>query len=306
MGVRKVLLNGQKVWALRRKRWKNRQGFAAMCGVSERELADIENEKRAVSMRTGKKVADALGTDVDSLKERQVWGDELAYVELSDLAASHRTQITRARVCDMAGDQRGAIFICNRILRASDQNNSASRAAVLILLATFLDNAGRHQEALDRLNPHGDPWTERLPKRLVNWAAYHRAIAHRRLGHFDNAERELRPLLVDPTGELWAAAKHQLGVVHQERSRDKKGSLLDQALKHFLESRRCWQEEHNHREGFSLRRMAQSYAQMGDLAGSIRCFVDAIEVFARCRCKRYVTETRKDLEDYALAKVRMM
>lgn len=306
MATVKILLNGRKVRALRRKRWKNRKGFAAVCEVSERELADIENETRAISTGTAKKVSRALGTNIDSLKKHDVYRDGLAYVELCGVRDNHRIQLARARDCDMAGNHRDAIFICSRILRTIDRHEFAIRAAILILLATFLDNAGRHKEALDRLDSNRDPWTERVPKRLVNWAAYHRAIAHRRLGQFERAERELRPLLVDPTGEHWAAAKHQLGVIYQERSSGKEGNLIDQALEHFLESQLCWQKERNHREGFSLRRMAQSYAQKGALAKSIRCFIDAIEVFTRCRCRRYVAETRKDLEKYALANVENM
>jgi len=42
---------------------------------------------------------------------------------------------------------------------------------------------------------------------------------------------------------------------------------------------------------------------MGVYAESLRYFVDAIEVFARHRCRRYGEETRKDLEQFVVALV---
>ncbi len=98
---------------------------------------------------------------------------------------------------------------------------------------------------------------------------------------------------------------HQLGALYQEKSKGQPGPLTNEAIKYLMESRNHWQARRNHREGFSLRRLARIHASLGRYVESLRYFIDAIEVFARCRCRRYVEQTRKDLEEFVIAPIAM-
>jgi tetratricopeptide (TPR) repeat protein len=148
-------------------------------------------------------------------------------------------------------------------------------------------------------------WTQ-VEEKVRTWALYHRAIALRRLARFDEAERQLQPALENRSSEHWVAANHELGVICLERfSRSKNKEHLIISLHHFRESRALWHSQRNHREGFALHRMAQVYALQGRFDETARCLFEAVDIFSRCRCARYVKEIYVDLEKYILPKLRV-
>ncbi len=298
----KILLDGTKISSLQKPRRKQTKlGFAAQCGISSRWLGYIEREVYPVSEAVAYRIARVLDVPLEVIMKHRVYPDS-PEVDISDVG-KHQKALDRAQAEDMAGKHGNAITICHRVLGRLGKGETVSRAVVTIRLATFLDNAGRQQQAIDYLQWNNQAWAADIPKRLKQWAAYHRAIAYRRLKQWDAAERELRSLLKDVRATHWAAAQHQLGVICLERSQGHEDSLT-QALAYFEESRTCWQQEQNHREGFSLRRIAQVQALRKDYPDAIRCFMRAVEVFTRCKCYRYVAQTRQDLEEYVLGAVR--
>jgi transcriptional regulator with XRE-family HTH domain len=289
----------------RRKCW-SQTAFAGEIGVSTRVYWDIELGKRAVAESVAERIVQILKTvqsdmTLEALTVLRLDDDALLYESLPGLTAGDQEALDTARECDMAKNYKAAVRIAQRLLAPRRRKTALQperQMAIRVRLATFLDNAGEHNAAIDCLS--APVWQLCSDPKLARNRSYHIAIARRRLRQWDLAETELRPLVNDKAGLLWAGAMHQLGALYLERNGDIDGPLLDQAMDCFQKSRERWQTERNHREGFSLRRLGQIHAIRQFYPEAIRCFVAAVEVFARCRCRRYVDETREELGERVL------
>jgi len=308
MALPRYLLDGPKVRSLRKaKGWKREALVNETKGaVSVRTLIHIETARPYVLDRIAKAVAAALDSPIESItKEIRYPDGGPADLPIPGMNTEDQECLNRARDCDMAGKHKEAIALTEKLLARVDNNDFALKAAVTIKLATFLDNAGKHVEALETLDRlMQEPFFRtQVEEKVQTWALYHRAIALRRLARFDDAERQLRPVLENCSSEHRVAANHELGVICLERfSQSKNTEHLTKSLCQFMQSRARWHSQRNHREGFALHRMAQVYALQERYNESIECFFEAVVIFARCRCARYVKEIRADLKTYVLAK----
>src|SRR5262245_44066837 len=93
------LLDGTKVRALRRKPKRTQAGFAAFCGISPRELGEVEGEKRCISQKIATRIAKAGGTTVESLVKRKEYPDK-PVVDLPGVGG-YRRQLDKASAFDM-------------------------------------------------------------------------------------------------------------------------------------------------------------------------------------------------------------
>ena len=295
----RVLMDGPEIEGLRTKEPKiTQEELASRAGVALTVIRGLKKvDAGAVLWETANAIAGALGVGLDSISRQYVYPDGLAMLVLPGVTVTVQDELYKACDFDVDGKYQTAIDVCDKLL-ASAHYNWEEKTLIKIRRASFHDNMGRHQEALDSLveliataGPQNGVGVQ-----LLRWAQYHKAIALRRLGELEAAENELRLLLLDSEAEYWYATIHQLGVVCLKRAqKGPNNSELDNALDHFQIARTHWKSERNHREGFALRGMGQALAEKGLMKESIEHFFEAAIVLARCRCSRYVEETRKEL-----------
>lgn len=303
--IARVLMEGADLQHLRKSKGWNQENLADKSGVGVTTIKAVENERSAVLGYNVVAIADALGVSLDSLVKQFIYPDGLASLMLPDMSRKMQDKLNRACDCDVIGNYQEAIAICDKLLLTAGRNGWEDKALIGRRRASFQDNMGKHEEAfrfLDQLIATAGPQNG-VGVQLLHWAQYHKAIALRRLGKLAEAERELRELLTSPPWEHRYAAIHQLGVVCLEHAKGEDDPNLTAAFKHFEEARTHWQNEHNHREGFALRRMGQAYARKGLWGEAIEHFFEAVVVLARCRCWRYGEETRREMRKFVLARL---
>jgi tetratricopeptide (TPR) repeat protein len=283
--------------------------------ISESTYRKVRRDE-PVLLSTARVIADGLDKPVECLIDRQVYSSRLSFLPLEDFTPEDERQLHRAIEADRAGDQERAVRICDRLKAKLDEDSGAKpyhKAVVDISKANYLNNMNdgsprgieKSKEAITILDTLLDsPLLDQVPEDVRLWTAYQKAISLYRLQEYDAAKDALRSLIGLQSGPIFAAANHQLGVVYLQESRGTDRLLLEKAMEHFTLSQRHWQREHNHREGFSLRRMGQIYALQRESRKAAECFVQAIIIFARSGCHRYVDMTVEDLERHVFPELR--
>ena len=286
----------------------------------ERQISESTYRKvrrgEPVLLSTARVIADGLDKPVECLIDRQVYSPGLSFLPLEDFTPEDERQLHRAIGADMAGDQERAIRICDRLKTKLDEDSGAKpyhKAVVDISKANYLNNMNdgsprgieKSKEAVAILDTLLDSsFLDQVSEDVCLWAAYQKAIALHRLQDYEAAKDALQSLIGLQSGPIFAAANHQLGVVYLQESQGTDRLLLERAMEHFTLGQKHWQREHNHREGFSLRRMGQIYALQQESRNATKCFVQAITIFARSGCHRYVDMTVDDLERHVFPELR--
>lgn len=260
----------------------------------------------AVSGPKAERLAKRLGVTVDWLVEGTCYMDGISSFSPAGLDKKTQRQMAKASDRDLRKEYAASIRICDNVLTRLKKVKGTPwnhLAYVRLRKAVTIDNSGDHSTALELFEellaePHPSDATS---QRLAFLMGYHRGLTLRRLGRLDDAEGQLAGLPGTGIYKQWrAGVNHQLGAVCQQRGN------LSEALSHLKEAQKYWQNEHNHREGFSLRRIAHIHALNGDYAASAKCFFEAAVVFGLSRAHRYVEVTRADMEEYVLTKLRWL
>lgn len=294
--------------------------------ISRRTLQDIERNIRLVGPDVLKAVATVLrvppGRLVVETVHTPTWGghtwieDQVhyAWLQLPTLPVAQGRELVHAIRCAMAGRADQAARICRRVLGQIQKDDGFEEyAAVLVKLVTFLDEAGRHREALKELEEFSADLEAgyKCSPSCRLWAEYHRGICLRRLAEEDtdlySAAEGVFRRLEESGGKLRTAAAHQLGVVYLEqaaRTRGKRAArLFAQADQLFSKAHRDWKRRGGaFREGFPLRRLGQSCALQGRYREALERFLQALTVFIRYHSHRYVHNTLKDIRTYVSAR----
>jgi hypothetical protein len=290
MAAKKYLLDLPLIRAeLDRRRWLRKQ-LADASTVGSRTLTTIFNG-HAVTYDVASLLARALGCSVFALTEKHLHVGS-TWLDVPDLDAAHERLLIEALQHDMHGRHAQAAKLCRRILRELPDLDDERRTFVRLKMAIFMDNGGDHVGALALLEAmvRDDSLRSCVPGRLFFWAEYHRALCFRRLRRLNEAESAFLVLLKDAMPHALACVKHQLGVVYL-KSAKKEGPALVRAIRYLRASRDIWQRAGNHREGFSLRRLAEADRVRGLPAKAVEWHARALAVFAVHGCARYVEET---------------
>jgi transcriptional regulator with XRE-family HTH domain len=297
MSEERVLLDGNKVREWRLRRNYSQQGLATTVGISVRMIGMIERMEAPVPRCYAEWVAGALRVTLEAIKLPVPHLETvLAWLPLPPGLKRLQNRLALPLQLDMLGRHRAAIRECHKALGALRKSDRAGQALVRLMQAVFADNAGWHGRALallDQIDQEVLP--EEVAEEIRLRVRYHRAIARRRLGQWDKAERELRLLSKqDRQRKMRVGIKYQQGVVFLEREDQPKRRRLQKALARFQFARNHYRKTANHREGFALRRMGQAYAQSRRPAQAGECYLEAAIVFARSQCQRYLIETRRE------------
>jgi transcriptional regulator with XRE-family HTH domain len=298
MAQHKYLLNAEAVRRRRKTLGETQKELAKRAQISPRWLIGVEKGKRPVKISLASLLAEALDVELDSLLLKSIRESALSWKEVPGLSQAECRRLQSALELDMAGNPLAAVEQCDRILSRLRPGEGDFQTVVTIKKATFLDNAGKHREALaildSLLENMGSGGGQR--KEQWCWAKYHRAIANRRLGQFKEAERELRELQQDGDGRCKVSAQHQLGTVYLELAAAGREKFYRRALACFEAVQEQWGEEGDHREGFAYRRMAEVYAAQGQLREALKALFSAATVFAAHECRRYVRDVEEEFQ----------
>jgi tetratricopeptide (TPR) repeat protein len=273
--------------------WNQKQ-LAGEARVALRSVTSLF-KGNAVTYAVAGNLARALNLSVFALTEKHLHVGA-GWLDVPDLGVTHERLLIEALQKDMRGLHAEAARLCRRILRELPDLDDERRTFVRVKLATIIDNGGRHAEALALLETilNDASLASRVPARVLFWAGYHRALSLRRLRRLDEAKKAFQTLLAKDNQHAVASINHQLGVVYLELAKQGK-STLDEALSCLQKSREIWQRVGNHREGFSLRRLAEASALHGKLAKAVELYANAIAVFAFHQCARYVEQSVEEL-----------
>ena len=265
-------------------------------GISVRTINIIEQNHRAVKQEIARMLGEALGVDWKTLIASVVYQRGLSYLPLEGVRKEIRDGVKRAIQLSMYGDPRKAAECIAKLRRDLPALTANENATLIVKEASFRDESGEHLEAyrlLDALRKSAD--FDALPASTRNWAIYHAAIALRRLNRLDEALSTLEPLLIDKGDATWAAAMHQRGVVFLLKAKNGDASAIVEARNALETSRERWRHERNHREGFSLRRLAEVCVLEGRIAEAALCLFDAGAIFSASGCHRDLAQTREQL-----------
>lgn len=292
--------------------------------VSRRTLQDVEHNTRPVSQKVRNRIARVLGVPPESITADTLPSHAtLQKVNPSDkadpdwigdpeLSLKQRRLLVAAIRLQVGGRPDGAAGRCRKLLeQVSKQDRFEDYARVLVRLVTFLDEAGRHQEALKHL----DEFYEDIDRGYVcsplcrDWADYHKGICLRRMAKKKKdmdlyaAAEKIFLRLAKTGGSLAAGAKHQLAVVYLHQGAKATGArrsgLLRKSEGLFKWARVEWKGGTGaFREAHPLRRLGQLYAMQGRFDESLEMFLDALAEFSRYHARKYVRDVRKDIREY--------
>src|SRR5665213_683106 len=302
--------NGSRIRDLRGAQGLTQEMLARLSGLSVRTVKASESGE--IGTRSLGKLAAALNVEpmellddfaeLPSLREfprfllQQVFpGSDHDTVDL----------LRRGAVAEIRSDFESARALFEEALETQTDDDLDSKAQVIIRCATALDNARRSREALDMLQPllKDNRW-QRVKPWIMKWLKYYIALAHRRIAensdsesedNLTQAEKGFREIQATGEPAQRIAATHQLGCVfwvraNRARSKRQKSTSLRQAVRHFEEARRRWQNIGNFREGYALRRLADIAEIQQHRLMAHTYLVDALEVFVRHDCYRYREE----------------
>jgi transcriptional regulator with XRE-family HTH domain len=314
-------LHGDKVRAHRERQHLTQEELADRAGmlpkpVSRATIQAVEEDKRPVSEASWLGIAEALGLSEGERSEIVAERIERTKVHAGDedlanwihrlsgkLDKRYATQLAKAIRFDMEGRHDLAIRLCREIIEERDHIDFQACGEITVRLATFLDNAGNHVEAhkeLQRLTSQQRPG-HRLGPTLRRWAEYHLGICLVRLGRLDEAESVFLQL-EEVQGPHRVGAMHQLGVIDLQRALLKESTaMFRNAEQRFKRVRIEWAG--THREAYPLRRLGQLRWAEGRPIDAITQYIEALVIFAKHRCDRYVEETKEDLRGYISSSV---
>jgi transcriptional regulator with XRE-family HTH domain len=298
------IINGPLVRELREELGLSQQDLAKRAKVHVRTILNIENgHTKAVTSNTILGFArEFRRAPEDVIITRVTAWDEVPRVKNK----RDRGILSTAVHEDMEGNHAKAIELCERVnRRALDTDDRRGYEDTTVLLATFLDHAGRHKESLqkcEQLLADGKTSTS-----CRQWAGHHRGIALRRLGSLSEARAAFEQILQE-RGRHLASTRHQLGVVALEEARLEEGPRrrvrLDEAESTFKIAIGEWRNiagrltaRGYHRVAHSHRRLGHVYTELGDLRAALEQLLQAHQLFAWHHTSRYVEAVRREICD---------
>ncbi len=289
------LPHGSKIRGLREGQGLSQKDLADRALIGLRTLSSIEKSKRTITPEVAHDLAVALGVTVG-----QICDPVISWQWVPELEPAQQRKLSAAIKDDMQGQHAKAVAQCRELLAAvAKAGRFENFAAVFVKLITFMDHAGDHQQALDELDSFLQSAEEqnRSACLQVHWARYHRGICLRRLKRYDEAKNELQTLQND-SPEYEQAAAYQLAVADLKQTTESGDhSSFVRLLTQFEQCHDAWSPLGTHRHAYPLRRMGQVHALADNHRQALTCLLDALEIFARHHCDRYVEETRADIQE---------
>jgi len=307
-------INSTLVKSLRHSAGLTQLKLSSLAKLSLRTIKTVENGNPEVSPTTRQKLANVFRIApiqllVDFVEEPNNQGFPLFLLQqVFPIKINHDLMETvkQGILADMQADYKSAEAWLKKVYNTQPEDDYDMKAQFLVKYAASLDNAGNSQKTVELLEPIVMGRTKRKVKSQVkNWVTYHLAVAYRRVSEdfndgseeiLDEAERLFR--IVQTTGEphQMIAATHQLGVILWIRAQiEGSTKLYKSAKKHFETAQKRWKKNNNFREGYSLRRLADIARAENNDERALELLFDALEVFAKHECERYVSEVRGKL-----------
>lgn len=293
--------HGAMIRAVREEQGLSQQDLADRAIIGLRTLGFVEKSERPITPDVAHSLADALGLSV-----RQIGDPVISWQWVPELTPSQQRKLSIAIRDDMGARHAKAVAQCREVLAdVAAVGTFENVAAVFVKLITFMDHAGDHQQALDELDSFFKHVTTQnhLASPQVHWALYHKGICLRRLMRYDEARQELLKLKI-ASPEYEQAATYQLAVIDLKQATESNNrDAFDGLLCQFQQCHDDWLPLGTHRHAYPLRRIGQLYAFVGNYRQALAYLLDALEIFARNHCDRYVQETRADIRELVVDEI---
>ena len=290
--------------------------------------------KRPISERTIRNALDGNPVDLTTaLAVAHVFETDLSIIEWARVAPWEAspprrkeywsTDWSKGLKMDMSGDHENAIAVFDDVLgRLPDDIALPIKLELLVQRGIAIDQAGQHEEAAKEFRSIIDAIMDVNPYQtgLLFSAKYHLGIALRRQNNFDDAEVEFLDLLkliqataneADQSHPFEPSVLHQLGVLSLCKAKGciapERKTFLQAAIENLQLADEKWaflfenaMPADGHRRGYTLRRLGEAHAELGDQHLAAHFFFEAVSILSWYRCDRYIEETRQLYRTYIL------
>ena len=305
-------VNGTLLKQARKELGLTQKAMEEPTGRSEGTIIAAENERKRFLLETIEDLANGYGVDPAELAPG-AYPDRPKFLGFhlgpptKDKALIDR--FSKAASLDMNESPRHAAELYREIERSFESDTDPDLIAFTrVRLATSLDNAGEHHEALEVLGELLDQVDDPncgidLSIDSVHSILYHGGLAQLHLAQYGDALKRMGNL-AGREGKFKASAIHQIGniLLHGHRYKtagdpvlelEDVSDLIGEAREAFQRSARSWQNQGNWRCGYSFRRLAEVAIEEDDREEALEKYLDALEWFSESGCRKYVREVRE-------------